>query len=168
MAKLIFQHRNVIQTHINAVGSPIFFKKYTSSWWFQLHWKICSSKRVHLPQIGVKIKNLWNHLLVPPVVSHKNPRSKVNPQLPVRWVRVNPAFVRQDDSSSEHNKLVKYVFATGHRSPRLDMYTVYLVGGWTTHLKNVLVKMGSSSPIWGMKSPKIFELPPPRSIRVSF
>ena len=80
------------------------------------------------------------------------------------------AFVRQDDSSSTHNTLAKYVFATGHCSPHLDMYTVYLpvVAGWTTHLKNMLVKMGSSSPILGMKSPKIFELPPPRSIRVSF
>lgn len=27
MAKLIIPHRNVIQTHINAVGSPIFFQK---------------------------------------------------------------------------------------------------------------------------------------------
>ena len=27
-------------------------------------WKICSSKRVHLPQVfGMKIKNLWNHQL---------------------------------------------------------------------------------------------------------
>ncbi len=29
-----------------------------------------------------------------------------------------------------------------------------------THLKNMLVKMGSSSPSFGMKIPKIFELPP--------
>ena len=27
----------------------------------------------------------------------------------------------------------------------------FLVGGWTTHLKNMLVKLGSSSPIFGMK-----------------
>ena len=26
-------------------------------------WKICSSKWVHLPQIGVNIKNIWNHHL---------------------------------------------------------------------------------------------------------
>ena len=32
-----------------------------SGWWFQPIWKICSSKWVHLPQIGVKIKNVWNH-----------------------------------------------------------------------------------------------------------
>ena len=36
-----------------------------------------------------------------------------------------------------------------------------LVGGWTTHLKNMLVKMGASSPIFGVTIPKIFELPPP-------
>ena len=32
------------------------------SWWFQPIWKICSSKWVHLPQIGqigVKIKHIW-------------------------------------------------------------------------------------------------------------
>ena len=32
-----------------------------TSWWFQPLWKICSSNWVHLPQIGVNIKNLWNH-----------------------------------------------------------------------------------------------------------
>ena len=35
--------------------------------------------------------------------------------------------------------------------------------GWwffPTHLKNMLVKLGSSSPIFGVKIPKIFELPP--------
>ena len=37
-----------------------------------------------------------------------------------------------------------------------------LVGGWTTHLKNMNVKMGSSSPNFGVKIPKMFELPPPR------
>ena len=30
----------------------------------------------------------------------------------------------------------------------------------STHLKNMLVKMGSSSPRFGVKIPKIFELPP--------
>ena len=30
------------------------------------------------------------------------------------------------------------------------------------HWKNMIVKMGSSSPIFGLKIPKIFELPPPR------
>ncbi len=35
-----------------------------SSWWLnQPLWKICSSNWVHLPQIGVKIKNIWNHHL---------------------------------------------------------------------------------------------------------
>ncbi len=32
--------------------------KYTS-WRFQPIWKICSSKWVHLPQVGLKIKNIW-------------------------------------------------------------------------------------------------------------
>ena len=37
-----------------------------------------------------------------------------------------------------------------------------LVGGFNQrHLKNMLVKMGSSSPSFGVKIPKIFELPPP-------
>jgi len=31
----------------------------------------------------------------------------------------------------------------------------------STPLKNMLVKMASSSPIFGLKIPKIFELPPP-------
>ena len=31
----------------------------------------------------------------------------------------------------------------------------------STHLKNMLVKMGSSSPNFGVKIPKISELPPP-------
>ena len=33
-----------------------------------------------------------------------------------------------------------------------------------THLKNICVKMGSSSPSFGVKIPKIFELPPPRYV----
>ena len=32
----------------------------------------------------------------------------------------------------------------------------------STPLKNMLVKMGSSSPSFGVKIPKMFELPPPR------
>ena len=39
------------------------------------------------------------------------------------------------------------------------------VDGWwlnqPTHFKNMLVKLGSSSPNFGVKIPKIFELPPP-------
>ena len=35
-----------------------------------------------------------------------------------------------------------------------------LVGGWFQP-KNMLVKWGSSSPIFGVKMPKMFELPPP-------
>ena len=32
-----------------------------TSWWFQPIWKLCSSNWVHLPQIGMKINNIWNH-----------------------------------------------------------------------------------------------------------
>ena len=45
-----------------------------------------------------------------------------------------------------------------------------LVGGFspTTHLTNMLlVKLGSSSPIFRVKIPKIFELPPPRGMFVN-
>ena len=41
-----------------------------------------------------------------------------------------------------------------------------VVSTFSTHPKNMLVKLASSSPSFGMKSPKIFELPPP-SIRFS-
>ena len=35
---------------------------FFSSWWLnQPNWKICSSKWVHLPQVGVKIQNVGNH-----------------------------------------------------------------------------------------------------------
>ena len=37
-----------------------------------------------------------------------------------------------------------------------------LVGGWTTHLKNMLVKMGIFPNFRSENSKKIFELPPPR------
>jgi len=32
---------------------------------------------------------------------------------------------------------------------------------WFQPIPKILVKMGSSSPIFGVKIPKIFELPPP-------
>ena len=33
-----------------------------TSWWLnQPLWKICSSNWVHLPQVGMNIKNIWNH-----------------------------------------------------------------------------------------------------------
>ena len=47
---------------VGPVGS-ISWKKPTS-WWFQPLWKICSSKWVHLPQIGVKIPKIFE--LPPP------------------------------------------------------------------------------------------------------
>ncbi len=34
-----------------------------SSWWFQPIWKICSSKWIISPGIGVNMKNVWNHHL---------------------------------------------------------------------------------------------------------
>ena len=37
-------------------------KKYVTSWWFQPIWKL-SVKLDHFLQVGVKIKNLWNHHL---------------------------------------------------------------------------------------------------------
>ena len=38
--------------------------EWQAGWWLnQPIWKICSSKWVHLPQIGVKIKNIWDHHL---------------------------------------------------------------------------------------------------------
>ena len=39
------------------------FTKTITSWWFQPIWKILV-KLDHLPQVGVKIKNIWNHHLV--------------------------------------------------------------------------------------------------------
>ena len=40
-----------------------FFLRWLSSWWFQPSWKILL-KLDHPPQIGLKIKNAWNHLVV--------------------------------------------------------------------------------------------------------
>ena len=37
-----------------------------------------------------------------------------------------------------------------------------VVGGWTTPLKNMLIKLGSSSPRTRGENQKIYELPPPR------
>ncbi len=39
----------------------LFWSK--SSWWFQPIWKILVKMGI-FPQIGVKIKNIWNHHLV--------------------------------------------------------------------------------------------------------
>ena len=43
----------------------LLLTNHISSWWLNQHmWKICSSKWVHLPEVGVKnTKNLWNHHL---------------------------------------------------------------------------------------------------------
>ena len=50
-----------------------------------------------------------------------------------------------------------------------EIKLVSLVGGWTNpcHLKNMLVKLGSSSPIFGVKIPKILELPPTSSFAIT-
>ena len=47
-------------------------------------------------------------------------------------------------------KHLHYIFQTWF----ITTYTSLLVGGWTTLLKNMLVKMGSSSPSFGVKIPK--------------
>ena len=39
---------------------------------------------------------------------------------------------------------------------------LHISGWWFQPLWKVLIKLGSSSPMFGMKIPKIFELPPPR------
>ena len=39
------------------------FLQTSTSWWFQPIWKIWV-KLNHFPQVGVKIKNIWNHHLV--------------------------------------------------------------------------------------------------------
>ncbi len=62
--------------------------KKNSSWWFHPLWKILV-KLDHLPQIGVKIKNIWNHH---PVIVQSNMRSIGHFQ--GRWIE-NPKMVRQ-------------------------------------------------------------------------
>ena len=42
----------------------MFLEKLISGWWFQPIWKILESKWGSFPQIGVKIKNIWNRHLV--------------------------------------------------------------------------------------------------------
>ena len=41
-----------------------YLLKRSPSWWFQPLWKILISQNGNLPQIGVKMKNIWNHHLV--------------------------------------------------------------------------------------------------------
>ena len=44
---------------LNQIQSYLMFR-YVSGWWLnQPIWKICPSKWVHLPQIGLKINNIW-------------------------------------------------------------------------------------------------------------
>ena len=45
--------------HIN--WCRISFINKMSSWWFQPLWKILYSQNGNLPQIGMKLKNIWNH-----------------------------------------------------------------------------------------------------------
>ena len=44
--------------------SPKMTPKIWSCWCFQPIWKMLYSQNRNLPQIGVKIKNIWNHHLV--------------------------------------------------------------------------------------------------------
>ena len=66
---------------------------------------------------------------------------------------------------AEGNDLFLFAGSTGSaegiEAEQLTVDRGFLVGGFSpTPLKNMLVKMGSSSPIFGVKIPKIFELPP--------
>ena len=49
--------------HQSFTTSPTL-SKYLSSWWFQPIWKILYSQIGSFPQVGMKIKNVWNHQLV--------------------------------------------------------------------------------------------------------
>ena len=42
-------------------GDILLISWRVTSWWFQPHWKICSSNWESSPIFGVKIKNVWNH-----------------------------------------------------------------------------------------------------------
>ena len=42
----------------------------STSWWFQPLLKILISQIGSFPQVGVKIKNIWNHQLDPPYLNH--------------------------------------------------------------------------------------------------
>ena len=42
-------------------GSFKIARSLLSSWWFQPIWKILYSQNGNLPQVGMKIKNIWNH-----------------------------------------------------------------------------------------------------------
>ena len=74
-----------------------------AGWWFQPIWKICSSKWIISPGIGVKIKSIWNHY---PVWGYS-------------LLTSNSSIVRYGQMRSKVGWLVV-----------------------STHLKNMLVKMG--------------------------
>ena len=49
---------------IKKIRGVLYSMSTLSGWWFQPIWKILYSQNGNLPQIRVKIKNLWNHHLV--------------------------------------------------------------------------------------------------------
>ena len=57
------------QSSFHAVGTPQWhccrspLQQITSSWWLQPIWKILISQIGSFPQVGVNIKNVWNHHL---------------------------------------------------------------------------------------------------------
>ena len=52
---------------INLLGFPATFPNNSSSWWLnQPIWKTCANQiGIISPRFGMKIKNIWNHKLVP-------------------------------------------------------------------------------------------------------
>ena len=54
-------HGCIITATTLPTGPDPVKKTNETNWWFQPIWKICLSKWVHLPQIGMKVINIWNH-----------------------------------------------------------------------------------------------------------
>ena len=50
-----------VQNHVATRLSSIPIGQGKIGWWFQPIWKLYSSQIGSFPQIGVKIKNIWNH-----------------------------------------------------------------------------------------------------------
>ena len=80
------------------LSNPLcFFLKLSPSWWFQPIWKI-SSQNGNLPQIGVKIKNVWNHQ--PVYFKHPSRLAKsLHHQLPT-WVEWMLLYIPYNGPSS--------------------------------------------------------------------
>ena len=81
--------RSVMGNHQKLVGgwtNP--FEKYESKW-------------VHLPQIGMKIKNIWNHRLV--MVGRNNPSNLLKGKLAVRYFSCH----RLENNNKTHPRRVE-------------------------------------------------------------